>query len=395
MHNIKKNIITEKSRCTGCFACKEICPISCIDIIKDELSACYPHIDSRVCINCGKCKQICNNRYYLRFQLPIKVYAAWSTDNVLRVNSASGGIASELYKIALKNNWIAYGVKYSPKKGVHFCEIKNEQDIKACQNSKYVYTEAYKIFPEIKKKLLLAKTVLFVGLPCQIAGLIAYLGGKNEHLITIDLICHGVPPADYLKKHINYIENICKAKTTDVTFRNPNYSTDNYIFSLFQNKDEIYSRNVNSDDTYQLGYHRALIYRENCYHCDYAKYERIGDITLGDYSGLKQVKDFTYDTHKVSCLLVNTLAGLELVNKLLKNNYCTLIERSIDEPPRYEKQLCAPSIKHKHRNKFEHIYANTQNYEKSVYKSLYWKILRNKLLEKIGIRKKQKNYVNL
>ena len=60
-----------------------------------------------------------------------------------------------------------------------------------------------------------------------------------------------------------------------------------FVFSLFDRKGEkIYSRPVLSEDVYQVGYHKALIYRENCYACLYAGEDRCGDLTISDYKGI-------------------------------------------------------------------------------------------------------------
>ena len=45
------------------------------------------------------------------------------------------------------------------------------------------------------------KKVLFIGTPCQCFGLKSFLRKEYEQLITIDLICHGVPSRSLLEQH--------------------------------------------------------------------------------------------------------------------------------------------------------------------------------------------------
>lgn len=47
-----------KYDCTGCGACKAVCPVDCISFVSDEEGFSYPVADSG-CINCGKCEKVC------------------------------------------------------------------------------------------------------------------------------------------------------------------------------------------------------------------------------------------------------------------------------------------------------------------------------------------------
>lgn len=40
-------MICEKEKCTGCFACYNICPKECIEMKEDEMGAIYPNIDKK------------------------------------------------------------------------------------------------------------------------------------------------------------------------------------------------------------------------------------------------------------------------------------------------------------------------------------------------------------
>lgn len=72
------------------------------------------------------------------------------------------------------------------------------------------------------------------------------------------------------------------------------------------------------------------IYRESCYHCPFAREERIGDLTIGDYWGvekyspelLKENGGLFLKKEGISCLFVNTDKGKKMLeiygNSILK-----------------------------------------------------------------------------
>lgn len=355
-------VICNHDKCTGCAACKDVCPKQCITMQPDDLDALHPVVDESICINCGLCEKTCPNNRELSYKLPHKVLAAWSNDNEVRRTSASGGIACELYHYWIKNGGVATGVVFDRDEGCHFILLENESDIKAVQNSKYTFSDTAGIYKVVKQKLQAGISVLFIGVPCQVAGLYGFLKKEYDNLTTVDIICHGMPPATYLEQHIKSIEDKKKEYTCQLFFRDPKYYTYTFTFTLKNNNGkEFYNKKVLTRDNYQLGYHRALIYRENCYSCNYAREERISDLTIGDFSGLGRFAPFEYDKHNVSCILENTDKGSALLKKL--NGALSMFERPACEAFEVEKQLKSPSVKHSRRSIFEKVYRKTRNYE--------------------------------
>lgn len=355
-------VICSHDKCTGCTACRDVCPKQCITMRPDALDALRPVVDESICIDCGLCEKTCPNNRELSYKLPHKVWAAWSNDSDVRRTSASGGIACELYRYWIKNGGVATGVVYDRDEGCHFILLEKESDIKAVQNSKYTFSDTAGIYKVVKQKLQAGISVLFIGVPCQVAGLYGFLKKEYDNLTTVDIICHGMPPATYLEQHIKSIEDKKKEHTHQLFFRDPKYYTYTYTFTLKNNKGkEFYKKKVLTRDNYQLGYHKALIYRENCYSCNYARKERISDLTIGDFSGLGRFAPFEYDKHNVSCILENTDKGAALLKKL--KGTLSKYERPVSEAFEVEKQLKSPSVKHSGRYIFEKVYHKTRNYE--------------------------------
>lgn len=355
-------VICNHDKCTGCSACKDVCPKQCITMQPDELDALHPVVDESVCINCGLCEKTCPNNRELSYKLPHKVWATWSNDKETRRTSASGGIACELYRYWIKNGGVATGVVYNRDEGCHFILLEKESDIKAVQNSKYTFSDTAGIYKVVKQKLQAGVPVLFIGVPCQVAGLYGFLKKEYENLTTVDIICHGMPPVAYLKQHVEHIEKQKNELTSSLYFRDPKYYTYTFTFTLKNSAGkEFYNKKVLTRDNYQLGYHRALIYRENCYSCNYARKERISDLTIGDFSGLGRFAPFEYDKHNVSCILENTDKGAALLKNL--KGALSMYERPASEAFEVEKQLKSPSVKHSGRSIFEKVYHKTRNYE--------------------------------
>lgn len=60
MHYMEKQIkLVDKSKCTGCRACSNVCPTSSIQFELDGLHY-YPKINEISCIKCGKCISVCS-----------------------------------------------------------------------------------------------------------------------------------------------------------------------------------------------------------------------------------------------------------------------------------------------------------------------------------------------
>ena len=63
------------------------------------------------------------------------------------------------------------------------------------------------------------KKVLFSGTPCQVAGLKGYLMKDYDNLLTIDIICHGVPSIKFFKDYIKLMEKKIGGKILGFKFR--------------------------------------------------------------------------------------------------------------------------------------------------------------------------------
>ena len=361
--------LASKSLCTGCGACAYKCPKSCIAMRENEYGVIYPHLDSTNCIECHACEKVCPVLNPPSLNAPKKAYAAWSNDPEERRTSASGGIAIELHRHAIRNGYKAVGASQNSDFSVTHKFADNEDELRPFKNSKYVFSDAYEVIPKINDELKRGGKVVFIGLPCQVAAF-RKIFKDNENLLLVDVVCHGSTPLIYLKQHISHLEEAIGKESSRMSFRDPEKQTYTYTFTLYSKKGKcIYAKRTKDGDTYQYGYHHSISYRENCYHCLYAKRNRTSDLTLCDYSGLGKMSPCDYTHRKVSCILCNTEKGIDFVDRLIEAGAIHADMRPLEEPIAGDPRLREYTPKSKARKDFERfIIAYDNDFEKSMAK---------------------------
>lgn len=310
-------LYSNRIKCTGCYACANTCPESCIKLVLDEEGFRYPVIDETHCINCGKCAEVCPiDKDIARdgiLEIPL-AYACYNKDDVVRQESSSGGISYTLARQVIDSNGVVFGVAGSVICGVYHTHADNIEGVKKMCKSKYLQSDVGFTFRKTKELLKQGKTVFFTGTPCQIAGLYSYLGNESPNLFTADLICHGVPSETVFHKHIEEIKKNDKCEVVDV-YRDkaqgwkPTQST--YVY-----RDGTKKTVPNATNVYNRGFISNLFQRNSCYTCKYAVIPRIADISLGDYFGGTKYKEYDVDNKGLSLITVNTEKGKILFEKI-------------------------------------------------------------------------------
>lgn len=369
-------VICSGGICSACGACENLCPKQCIK--RESTASSITMVKGESCIGCGLCEKVCPGNGELEGSEPFSAYAASSTDTETREKSASGGIASTLYKFCIEKGYLVIGAEMGSNYECHLKTACELDQIAGFQNSKYTYSHTDRVYREVKDKLNDGKGVFFVGLPCQIAAVRSYLKVTKTNIdlfIAADIICHGTPHPDYLPQHVKAIESRKEFKAGHLFFRDPKYKTSKYAFtiydesifaeSIFAGAKPKYKKYVDDDDLYQIGYHSALIYRNSCYSCKYAQLSRGGDLTFGDYH-VKSVDDCDIDTEKKSLIFVNTERGKELFHQAEKAGFLDVIERPVDEPTQGEPQLRHPSIAGPERDVFIREYETAHDFDKAA-----------------------------
>lgn len=376
--------IIDKNKCTACGLCVDQCPSKCITFQEDEYGSVFPVVDKNKCLNCKRCTKVCPALNLKDDSLSdIKqAFVAWNKDKDTRMLSASGGAASGFYHYALSHNWAAVGAKFDNENNVRLSVFSRDTFDEGFRNSKYVYANPSNVYSEVLELLKRKTPVLFIGLPCQVAAMKSIAAEKHCEglLTTVDLICHGVAPQKYLEQHIERCRKNCSFD--NVYFRDPRYGTSNFFFSLYRRNKCVYKKRVRSSDTYQTGYHSALIYRDNCYECQYAKAKRCGDITIGDFSGLGSVKPYSGERINISCVMLNTENGMQFWDAA--SSLFMYQSRPIEEALK-DKQLQHPSIKSSEHNLFLAAYKDFNDFDRAVRKAIPKTIFCNFIYEILKI----------
>lgn len=365
MSNKKIILFKNKTECCGCGACKNICHKNAIFMTFDEYGYVYPNIDYKKCISCGLCKKVCAYQNENIVQTTHLAWAASSKDNEIIFNSASGGIFTEVARNFLEENGIVIGVsleKINNKLIPKHIKINNINELKKIQGSKYVQSDMGNIYIEVRNELNKNNKVLFSGTPCQVAALKKFLGKEYKNLYTIDIICHGVPSIKIFQDYILSLEEELNGTIIDFKFRDKKfgwglcgkveYKKDNKI------KEKILPSKMSS---YYNLFLTSEIYRENCYSCKYANIKRVGDITLGDYWGIKEEHpeyfngaDRFIEKRGVSCIMINSQKGELLLNKVKKK--LNLKKSTIEKISRHNEQLSKASKQGKYRELILNLY---------------------------------------
>lgn len=338
-------LFEDKKACCACGACLNICPKQAITMQKDEYGFLYPQIEESKCIKCGLCLKTCAFQNSKLNNIPIKTYAAQS-DNTDLKKSASGGIFASIATNILKEGGIVYGAAMemeNDKLTVKHIGVENKADLIKLLGSKYVQSNTGKVYQDIKRKLNDNRLVLFSGTPCQVDGLNSYLGKKYDNLITIDIICHGVPNNQMFQDYIALLEEKYKDKIIDFKFRDKTkgwgltakgYTAKGYT--------AIIPANLSS---YYYMFLKSYIYRDSCYSCKYACKKRCGDITIGDYWGIEKAHPEVLNKNEyrldykngISCLIVNTEQGAKVLEKY--KNDLRLLDSAFEKAEKENGQL--------------------------------------------------------
>lgn len=336
--------------CTGCFACKASCPKNAIEKKIDQVGRTVPSIDSALCVECGLCQKVCPVNEKPQYYAPQKCYASWSQSETDRNTCASGGIATGLGRYVIEQGGVVFGTYFQKKEHLvlKFGMADTMEGLERFKTSKYVQADTVDSYHDAKRQLEQGRMVLYVGTPCQIAGLKGFLRKEYENLITVDIICHGVPPITYLRE---YQTSVCGGMKAEIaTFR----GKDDFCMCFYDKNGKQLYKKVSSQDLYFRAFLNSLTYRENCYECPYAKRERISDFTIGDFWELdKSTLQEAYDG-KVSAILVNNEKAKNFIETCKEKFY--LEERLVEEAVCGNTQLREPAKRYQDREKFLQLY---------------------------------------
>lgn len=309
------DIFKNNNDCTGCYACLNVCPKSAINMSYDKNGFLYPKINQKLCIGCDLCKKVCPIMNIPRKEDSLQEYIAYAKNYKTQLSSSSGGIFQNLAEYVLKNDGVVFGVGIDENKTIKHMMVDNIDDLYRIVGTKYVQSEIGYTFSEVKELLNEGKFVLFSGTSCQIAGLKNFLKKDYANLITVDLICHGVPSPLVFKKYLNNISDNNLDNIQTIEFRKKDSNNHKYMFTVnFKNGtkiEEIYNENI-----YIKGFLNNLYIRPSCFNCHFKDVYRCSDITLGDFWSAEDFYPEFYNIDGNSSVIIHTDKGHRIFDKI-------------------------------------------------------------------------------
>lgn len=363
----------QKEDCTGCMACVSACPNSCVNILEDSEGFLYPSVQNEKCSQCGKCFRSCPAVKDVRTEV-LQCYAVTAQDVKVIEKSSSGGVFFFLAKYVIEQlQGYVCGAVLTEDMEVRHIIADNMEQVQKMQGSKYIQSNIMGCYEEIKRLCKQNRIVLFTGTPCQVAGVRALM--KNEkNLLTVDLICHGVPNVSSFKKYFK--RRYGDSKLISFRYKNP-YEISTFAYTIEKHSGKMKRIRASGDPFYQA-FMDGYSYRESCYRCQYASPKRVGDITIGDCGNRKAY--ISMHGKAISTVLINNSTG-DYLWKAIRSNFYS-------EKADFEQEI---KLNHQLREPVSRPGIREEFYQDLI--ELDLKKLKQKYCRNLGIKQKLKRFI--
>lgn len=319
----------DSARCFGCEACVQVCGKAAISIKEDADGFRYPSVDASLCVDCGLCRQVCPmENMPERYGEGKYVFGGYSLNGETRFESTSGGAFSEIVDVYCDENYVIFGAEADGLKVFHSF-ITDKCELGKYRKSKYSQSEIGNAYKDAKRFLRNGRKVLFSGTPCQIAGLKSFLKGVDqEKLLTVEVVCEGVPSPLYVRKLDQYVENKRGRRigTLDYRYTGKSFlSCGKWDFQqmliIADGKERKFKKDRWINPFWSI-WLKHLMSRPSCYECPFTSSERVADITLGDLWGVHIYCPELYGRNGGASLVIgNTEKGKRIIKEAEKLMY--------------------------------------------------------------------------
>lgn len=338
MLNVGKN-------CCGCTACVSACPKSCISMSADMEGFLYPVVDSVKCIDCGLCEKVCPVLHPVTNETEPLVYAAINNDEAVRMQSSSGGIFTLIAEYVLARGGVVFGACFDCDWNVIHDYTETKEGLAIFRGSKYVQSNVGNSFTQVKTFLDSGREVLFSGTPCQVAGLKNYLRKPYSNLLTVDLVCHGVPSPEVWRKYLQ--ETICRVYgikknklevnpgdyISDISFRAKDKGWKKYNVKIIFRDGKVEMMPF-FENPYMNVFLSDLSLRPSCYACPAKLHNVQSDITLADFWGVNRINPDIDDDKGCGLILIHNKEKLDFLFgvdcKLLQQQLVSVVKYNLN-----------------------------------------------------------------
>ncbi|MBP5738575.1 MAG: Coenzyme F420 hydrogenase/dehydrogenase, beta subunit C-terminal domain [Abditibacteriota bacterium] len=317
-------MLVESVKCCGCGACADICPVNAIEMKPNEDGFLEPVINGETCKHCGRCDKVCpvmNIDSLKTVDRNVNCYAGYITDEEKLKRSASGGAATAFYESVLARGGCIFGVIYNRDfTRARFVCADDPRYIKGFRSSKYIQAEKALIYSDVKEKLDEGREVLFIGLPCEVAAMKAFLGKDYDNLTLVDLICYGPTSPLVAKMYLRRLKSENGHEIVDFNVRHKRNGAwqPSYLRAKFEGGEVYVNEFFNTD----YGFAFDMLARDCCYKCSFKGDNKCSDITIGDFWEADKNAEY-YNKGGTSAVMVHTHKGARFLaecgeNMLLK-----------------------------------------------------------------------------
>ena len=338
--------IEQKEDCCGCGACNEKCPTKCISLSPDDQGFLYPLVNLDKCINCGLCEKVCPVINVKEAKKPLQVIGATNKDKASILTSSSGGVFIAIATRFIDDGGVVFGAKFNEDWSVEHSYATTIDGLKKFQRSKYVQSRIGTSFSEVEKFLKSGRRVLFSGTPCQISGLKNFLRKDwGELLITIEVICHGVPSPLIWNAYLMDRYKTEIKKIDDISFRDKKINWEKFGLTVSiitqESKRKHYFEGKDAN-IYLQGFLRDYYLRPSCFKCPSKSLRSESDLTIGDFWHIKEHHPQYYDKMGTSLVLINSVNGQILINQSNLTIFHTSYETALKCVPSIERCAVKP-----------------------------------------------------
>ncbi len=346
--------ITDKSNCCGCEACVNACPKNCIEFLFDNEGFGYPQVDTGKCIGCNLCEEICPmNKNEENDDDLLQSFIGKTKNEEILQKCTSGGVFTQTAKMFIHNGGIVYGAAYDLEFIVRHVRCTNEEELIQLSGSKYVQSRMGNVYEQVRNDINSGKKVLFCGTPCQINGVLNFVG-SNENLFTIDFACRAVPSPLVWNNYVKYMDKKFSGKIKKYVMRSKIYGYQFSHFVSYDDKGKIIYKGGTFINQYLRAFFSGICNRPSCYKCVFKTLKRNSDITIGDcfFSNEYGVSNF----NGACSIIIHTLKGQKIIET------ADLLIKGVDlkELARKNKELTIRARKDKRREAFFESIANSE-----------------------------------
>lgn len=364
-------MLPQKNNCTGCGNCAAVCPQNCITMVTDSEGFRCPVIDLQKCIKCRKCEKTCSVLNVPSTSNEETAVAAQNNNEQIRQQSSSGGVFFPLAVDVISAGGKVCAAVYDSDFSVRHVIVENLEDLAPMHGAKYSQSRSEHCFGPIKEYLNRNIPVMFVGTPCQCAGLRSFLGKDYGNLLLVDMICHGVPSPTVLRDYLQErrSKDAPDSNISAVNMRSKVSGWSRYAYSV----EIVYSNGKHyiakqGENAFLRGFTSNLFLRPSCSNCSFKGISRCSDLTLGDYWGVwEQHPDFD-DNKGTSLLLIHSERGLAAWAKI-SEQFCWR-NIPVQEAIQYNPSVTNSSMPHPAREMFF-----TGRYKQKSVENWIWKCI--------------------